>query len=91
VYKAADFKKPRNMIGMTKTLPDEEMKQALADNAPIDEADLRSLAQRRASNVQTYFEGKIDNKRIYIVAPKLSADGIKDKGAPTRVDFGLKS
>jgi hypothetical protein len=27
---------------------------------------------------------------VFIVAPKLNADGIKDKGATTRVDFGLK-
>ena len=35
-------------------------------------------------------DGKIDSKRIFIVAPHLNADGIKDKGAPTRVDFGLQ-
>jgi hypothetical protein len=40
--------------------------------------------------VKQYFEGKIDSKRIFIVAPHLNAEGIKDKGAPTRVDFGLK-
>ena len=90
-YKAADFKKPRNMIGLTKTLPDEEMKQALAENAPVDDAALRGLAQSRAAAVQEYFEGKIDSKRIFVVAPKMNADGVTDKGAPTRVDFGLKS
>ena len=90
-YKAADFKKPRNMIGLTKTLPDEEMKQALAENAPVDDAALRGLAQSRAAAVQEYFEGKIDSKRIFVVAPKMNADGVADKGAPTRVDFGLRS
>jgi hypothetical protein len=89
-YKSADFKKPRNMIGMTKTLPDADMKTALAENAKVDDADLRDLAQRRAIAVQDYFEGKIDSKRIFVVAPKMNADGINDKGAATRVDFGLK-
>jgi len=89
-YKSADFKKPRNLIGMTKTVPDADMKAALEEHAPVDEGALGALAQRRASVVKQYFEGKIDSKRIFIVAPHLNADGIKDKGAPTRVDFGLK-
>ncbi|MFK4448696.1 hypothetical protein ABH944_008761 [Caballeronia udeis] len=89
-YKSADFKKPRNLIGMTKTVPDADMKAALEEHAPVDEGALGTLAQRRAEVVKQYFEGKIDSKRIFIVAPHLNADGIKDKGAPTRVDFGLK-
>jgi hypothetical protein len=75
---------------LTKSLPDDEMKSALAANAPITDASLRDLAQQRAQAVQQYFEGKIDSSRVFIVAPKLDADGIKDKGATTRVDFGLK-
>ncbi len=89
-YKNADFKKPRNLIGMTKSQPDEVMKQALAEHASVDEASLRELAQRRTQHVRQYFEGKIDSSRIFIVAPKLDAKGISDKGATTRVDFGLK-
>jgi hypothetical protein len=34
--------------------------------------------------------GKIPADRIFLVSPKLSADGIKDKGKPTRVDLALK-
>jgi len=89
-YKSGDFKKPRNFIGMTKTLPEGDMKSALAANAPIDDASLRQLAQQRAQSVQQYLDGKIDSSRLFIVAPKLNADGIKDKGATMRVDFGLK-
>lgn len=90
VYKDSDFKKPSNFIGLTKTLPDDEMKSALAEHAPVNDASLRDLAQRRAQAVQQYFEGKIDSGRVFIVAPKLDASGISDKGATTRVDFGLK-
>ncbi|MEW9582648.1 DUF748 domain-containing protein [Paraburkholderia sp. DGU8] len=90
VYKSADFKKPRNLVGLTKSLPDDDMKSALAANAPIDDASLRELAQQRAQSVQQYLDGKIDSSRVFIVAPKLNAEGIQDKGATTRVDFGLK-
>ncbi len=48
------------------------------------------LAQARAQAVRQYLEGKVDSSRMFIVAPKLDAKGIEDKGATTRVDFGLK-
>ncbi|MDR5784225.1 DUF748 domain-containing protein [Caballeronia sp. LZ065] len=90
VYKSADFKKPTNFIGMTKSLPDQDMKAALTKNAPVDEGALRELAQQRAQAVQEYFDGKIDSKRVFVVAPKLNADDIKDKSTGSRVDLGLK-
>ncbi|HDR9584754.1 TPA: DUF748 domain-containing protein [Burkholderia stabilis] len=89
-YKAADFKKPRNLVGLQKTLPDADMKQALADHAPADDNALRALAQQRAEAVRQYLDGKIDSSRVFVVAPKLDAKGIDDKGATTRVDFGLQ-
>ncbi|RQR36412.1 DUF748 domain-containing protein [Burkholderia sp. Bp9143] len=89
-YKDADFKKPRNLIGLQKTLPDADMKQALADHAPADDNALRALAQQRAQVVRQYLDGKIDSSRMFVVAPKLDAKGIEDKGATTRVDFGLQ-
>jgi len=89
-YKAADFKKPRNLIGLQKTLPDADMKKALAEHAPADDNALRALAQQRAQAVRQYLDGKIDSSRVFVVAPKLDAKGIDDKGATTRVDFGLQ-
>ncbi|AFQ52105.1 DUF748 domain-containing protein [Burkholderia cepacia] len=89
-YKDADFKKPRNLIGLQKTLPDADMKKALADHAPADDNALRALAQQRAQAVRQYLDGKIDSSRMFVVAPKLDAKGIEDKGATTRVDFGLQ-
>ena len=34
--------------------------------------------------------GKLPAERVFIVAPKMNAEGIKDKGRQTRVDFALK-
>ncbi|AJP59562.2 hypothetical protein UC34_08440 [Pandoraea vervacti] len=89
-YKAADFAKPRNMIGFTKSLPDDEMEKLLETNVKVGEDDLRALAERRAQRVRSWLDGKIASDRLFVVAPKLNADGIKDKGATTRVDFALK-
>lgn len=89
-YEAADFKKERNFIGILKSQPAEVMQKLLVANAPVTDAELLQLAQRRASVVQQWFDGKIDASRIYVVAPKLKAEGITDKGPTTRVEFGLK-
>ncbi|QHE91902.1 DUF748 domain-containing protein [Pandoraea fibrosis] len=89
-YKAADFAKPRNMIGFAKSLPDDEMEKLLETNVKVNDDDLRALAERRAQRVRSWLDGKIASDRLFVVAPKLNADGIKDKGATTRVDFALK-
>ena len=89
-YKAADFAKPRNMIGFTKSLPDDEMEKLMETNVKVSDDDLRALAERRAQRVRSWLDGKIASDRMFVVAPKLNADGIKDKGATTRVDFALK-
>jgi len=49
-------------------------------------------ANQRAAAVRNQLEtqGKVSRERLFLVEPKLTADGIKDKGATTRVDFSLK-
>jgi len=89
-YKAADFKKPRNLIGLEKTLPAPEMTAALEENTPVDDAALRELAQARVAAVHQFLEGKVAPDRLYDRSPHLDANGITDKGATTRVDFVLK-
>ncbi|MFC5740862.1 DUF748 domain-containing protein [Dyella tabacisoli] len=89
VYKHADFPKPKNMIGLTKSQPSEEMHQLLETNMPVNAEALQHLAERRAEAVQTWFKGKLDDKRVAMLAPKLDAKGIEDKGKTTRDDFGL--
>lgn len=89
-YRAADFERPRNLVGMLKSLPDAEMEKALADHAPVAESSLDGLARERAQAVRQYLQGKVDEKRVFVVAPKLDANGIDDKGLPNRVDFSLR-
>jgi uncharacterized protein involved in outer membrane biogenesis len=93
VYKDADLKdKPRNAIGIAKSIPAAEMESLLLASYRVDDAALTALANRRAQMVKEWFvsEGGIPAERVYIVAPKVSGDGLKDEGAPTRVDFAIR-
>ena len=88
-YRHASFPKPKNMIGLTKSQPPEEMRTLMETNMPVDADALRHLAERRANAVRQWLQGKADDKRVFVVAPKTDAKGIDDGGKTTRVDFGL--
>ncbi|CAG9932994.1 DUF748 domain-containing protein [Candidatus Nitrotoga arctica] len=91
-YKAEKFSKPRNLIGLLKSLPPKEMENLMIVNAPIGQNELKALAESRALLVKRHLEeqGKVANGRMFLVTPKLTAEGIKDQGKPNRVDFTLK-
>jgi hypothetical protein len=92
VYDDTDIKdKPRNFIGMAKSVPAEQMEQMLRGVAPVGEEQLRQLADARAQAVYEKLQAQEGlAERVFIVAPQLDADGIKDEGQPSRVDFSLK-
>ena len=68
------------------------MEKLLIANTEVKPEDLRTLALARADAVRGYLEqqGKISLERIFLIAPKLNADDIKDKSPTSRVDFSLK-
>ena len=92
VYSSEKFDKPRNVIGLAKSLPTADMEKLIVANTTVTQDALSALATRRAEVVRKYLEtkGQIPLERIFLIAPKLTADGIKDKGQPSRVDFALK-
>jgi len=93
VYKAADIAdKPRNVLGIAKTIPPAEMETLLLASYRVDDAALTALANRRAQAVKAWFvgEGGIPAERVFIIAPKLNGDGIEGPGAKTRVDFAIR-
>lgn len=92
VYKRSSIKKPRNVVGMAKSLPTAEMETLLLQNAPVTDGGLRQLAEGRALTVKQALEreGKVPEARLFLTAPKLDTDGIKDKGSPNRVDFTIR-
>jgi len=90
-YKAADFAKPKNAIGFPKDLPRAEMEALMLENAKVTDEDLHSLADHRAQAVRTALidSQHVPVERVFVVAPHLNAEGLKDTGKPTRVDFAL--
>jgi uncharacterized protein involved in outer membrane biogenesis len=88
-YRHADFPKPKNVIGLTKSQPPEEMRTLMETNMPVDADALRHLAERRANAVRQWLQGKVEDKRLFVLAPKLDPKGIDDGGRTTRADFGL--
>ncbi|MDP1680130.1 MAG: DUF748 domain-containing protein, partial [Candidatus Nitrotoga sp.] len=67
-YKAEKFSKPRNFIGLLKSLPPKEMENLMIVNAPIGENELKALAERRALLVKRHLEeqGKVANGRMFL-------------------------
>lgn len=90
-YKAADLKdKPRNLVGLTKSLPPTEMEALLLKSAPAGEGPLRALADQRGDRVKAYLAAKLPPERVLLTASRLGAGGIEDPGGSARVGFALK-
>ena len=94
-YKEAKFSKPKNLVGLTKSLPPEDMKKLMLANAPVEAGDVARLAAARAKAVEVYLSNAanaVDRARLFIVADAAAdANVATPKDAkPTRVDFALK-
>jgi uncharacterized protein involved in outer membrane biogenesis len=88
-YKAADVKKPRNVVGLAKSLPPAEMQAILEASAPADADALLQLANRRADAVKAYLANKLPPERVQLTASKATTAGITDKGPTTRAQFAM--
>jgi hypothetical protein len=88
-YREAKFPKPRNLVGMQKDLPVEEMEKLMLANTKASEDDVRDLALRRAETVQSWLleQGKVPAARVFLLPPKVGPD---DKAKATRADFSLR-
>jgi hypothetical protein len=92
VYKAEKFPKPRNIIGMAKTLPASEMEKLFLTHTQVSDSDLRLLGSERAENVKEFIieSGKVTPDRVFVVEPKSLAPPKKEKALESRVEFKLK-
>jgi uncharacterized protein DUF748 len=88
-YKAAKFEKPRDLLGLVKSLPPDEMKKLMLENTHVSEKDLKQLAEGRANAVRKYLSAKVNPSRLHVAAPKLTTEGISG-GDTTRADLSLQ-
>jgi hypothetical protein len=76
-------------MGLDKSLPQDEMKKLLLANIQVTDKDLQQLADRRAAVVRKFMSAKVDPGKLFLVAAKLTPEGIADKGKTTRVDLSF--
>jgi hypothetical protein len=91
-YKRASFDKPKNAVGLVRTLPVPEMEALLLQHTEVGEDALRELGTARAQAVKAALEenGDVADARLFLLASKSGAEGVKGGGAPNRVDFALR-
>jgi uncharacterized protein involved in outer membrane biogenesis len=71
VYKRADMRKPRNLVGLAKDLPPTEMENLLLADIPVTEDAMRELALRRSVAVKDYLAGRdLAPARLFLGAAK---------------------
>ena len=93
VYRAEKFPKPRNVIGLVKTLPVDEMEKLILTNTVIDDDDLRALGERRARVVRDWLLAhEVPGERVFLLPIKLDTgtSGSDEKKSASRVNFSLK-
>ncbi len=91
-YKEEEFPKPRNMLGLAKKLPPEEMEKLILTHIEINDEELRQLASKRSFNVIDYFlaSGQIAAERVFLLEPESLQPEAKENVTNSRVDFSLK-
>lgn len=91
-YKKEDFPKPRNLVGLAKSLPDEEMEKLILTHIEVTDETLKDLAKRRAQRVREYLlqSGQLGSERVFLVEPKSLTQKPEGGGKGSRVDFAIR-
>lgn len=92
VYKAGKFAKPKNLIGMSKSLPVAEMEKLILANTVVKDDDLRELAMQRAQKTKAAIKAAgVDEARLFVVKPKIDVSrSDATDGRLTRAQFTLQ-
>jgi uncharacterized protein involved in outer membrane biogenesis len=90
-YRAEKFPKPRNFIGMLKSLPVPEMEKLILTHIEAGDEELRQLAAQRANAVKEAIlqSGKVEAERLFIVEPKSLTPEKKQGLKDSRVEFKI--
>jgi hypothetical protein len=90
-YKEAKFAKPKNLVGLTKSLPVPEMEQLLLANVNADDNEMRELAEQRAAAALNWIveHGGVSGERVFILEPKIEVEPDAEKSG-SKVEFSLR-
>lgn len=90
-YKEEKFAKPKNVVGLTKSLPVPEMEQLMLANINAGDSEMRDLAERRAVAARTWLveQGAVPGDRVFVLEPKIGAEADSKKSG-SRVEFSLR-
>jgi hypothetical protein len=78
-YKAETFPKPKNALGLEKGLPPEEQEKLMLVNTRVEDDQLRALALRRATAVESVLAKSAPGaaSRLFLVTPRLTAGNVE--------------
>jgi len=83
--------KPRNMLGLSKDLPPQEMRALLMDSYTVTDEQMRELALQRSVVVRDALIAKgVPNERLFLASPKLHEAGEGQQWQP-KVDLALST
>ncbi|HEY6839146.1 MAG TPA: DUF748 domain-containing protein, partial [Geobacteraceae bacterium] len=91
VYRKEKFPKPRNIIGLVKDIPDDEMRKLILTHTVVGPEELQTLARDRAVVVRNFLvtEGKLPPERIFEKKGDMFKAPAKEGERGSRVEFGV--
>jgi|GEM_PF-1780949 len=91
-YKEEKFPKPKNLLGLDKSLSASEMEALMLRHITVEDEDLKLLALKRAVVLRDYLVNtrRVDHERIFLVEPESLAPEKNKDLKDSRVDVKLK-
>jgi len=89
VYKKEKFPKPRNVIGLVKDLPDDEMRKLIIANTVVGEPEFQKLARERGTAVMDFLvkQGGLPAERLFQKNDDIHKSPEKEGAVRSRVEF----
>ncbi|MFZ3208889.1 MAG: hypothetical protein WA140_08645 [Geobacteraceae bacterium] len=91
VYRKEKFPKPRNLIGLVKDIPDDEMRKLILTHTVVGNDELQSLARDRVVAVRNFLvaERKLPPEGIFEKKGDMFKAPAREGESASRVEFGV--
>ena len=90
-YEEEKFDKPKNAIGLTKSLPVPEMEQLMLANINAGDDELRQLAEQRGKAARDWLveKGGVSSDRVFVSEPEIESE-VDGKKLGSKAKFTIK-